>query len=121
MSGIASLEAPLAFPFRLALRACLLGGSPAALYSPLAHAASAVPSTAYFLVTCEYELPSLRALSRCFGARLASAGCAVTFREIQRECHFTAVRRIGAILQTVLDDLDQSGELGPESSLCGDS
>ena len=60
--------------------------------------AAVVPPLApfWYLLVAQYELPSLRALSRAFGAELERGGCAVTHLHQRRgPCARTSDSRLG--------------------------
>lgn len=131
VSGVATLCSPLWAPFRWLLLAFLLGfdGCAAEQLSPLTHATalasrsamdSSLPTpatTRWYLLVAQYELPSLRALSRAFGAELERGGCPLTYIEVPRRLHFTAINDVKPVLERVRRDLsdcdsDQNRDVG---------
>jgi acetyl esterase/lipase len=104
VSGVSSLRDGLPWPIVAALRMLYFGldVGGAATLSPLEWVHAAVDDVCPFvLVTAEWELPGIKAVSRRFGDALEARNVKVTRLTVPRSTHFTAIRSFDAVLRDV--------------------
>lgn len=91
---------------RAAMNAACTDAAPSVSLPAGSTSPSGLAPARWWLVVAQFELPSLQALSCAFGAELERAGCAVTYLEVPRRLHFTAVNDVSHVLARVHRDLE---------------